>query len=230
MTITNVVSDGDELKVTWKANYTPDASRNHIHVYWDTYTADQVSNDAASRGVKQGEWVPTDAYPRVRDRKARCRWPSEATRRRSASPRVTATTTSSTPRSSTAARLLTCFDGRAAGEPAPRVAGPDRSLPRSDGARDGRLRRRRPRLRRSARRRCGDQDPRRGRTQRTPTSTPGSSARRSCCGGSTARTSSPSTTRRARRRSPVPRHGVRGQADRSAAASRPARGSTPRVW
>jgi hypothetical protein len=63
ITITNVVKEDDELRVTWKANFTPDASRNHIHVYWDTYTADQVSNDAASRGVDQGEWVPTDAYP-----------------------------------------------------------------------------------------------------------------------------------------------------------------------
>jgi hypothetical protein len=61
--ITNVVRDGKELKVTWHANYTPKVSRNHIHIYWDTWTADQVSNDAASRGVKQGEWVPTDAYP-----------------------------------------------------------------------------------------------------------------------------------------------------------------------
>lgn len=63
VTITKVVRHGGEVQVTWHANYTPDASRNHIHVYWDIYTADQVSNDAASRGVKQGEWVPTDAYP-----------------------------------------------------------------------------------------------------------------------------------------------------------------------
>jgi hypothetical protein len=63
ITITEVVPEGDELRITWNANFTPDASRNHIHVYWDTYTADQVSNDAASRGVDQGEWVPTDAYP-----------------------------------------------------------------------------------------------------------------------------------------------------------------------
>lgn len=63
VTITDVVPHGDELQITWKANYAPDASRNHIHVYWDTWTADQVSNDAATRGVKQGEWVPTDAYP-----------------------------------------------------------------------------------------------------------------------------------------------------------------------
>jgi hypothetical protein len=63
ITIADVVPAGDELRVTWEANFTPDASRNHIHVYWDIYTADQVSNDAASRGVDQGEWVPTDAYP-----------------------------------------------------------------------------------------------------------------------------------------------------------------------
>ena len=41
----------------------PDFSKNHIHVYWDKYTADQVSNDAAARGVTQGEWVPTGDYP-----------------------------------------------------------------------------------------------------------------------------------------------------------------------
>ena len=63
ITITDVVAEGDELKLTWEANFDPDASNNHIHVYWDTYTADQVSNDAAARGVDQGEWVPTDAYP-----------------------------------------------------------------------------------------------------------------------------------------------------------------------
>lgn len=61
--ILKVVRHGRELQITWHANYAPDESRNHIHVYWDIYTADQVSNDAASRGVKQGEWVPTDAYP-----------------------------------------------------------------------------------------------------------------------------------------------------------------------
>ena len=61
--IDKVVRDGDELKVTWTANFKPDFSRNHIHVYWDTFTADQVSDDAAARGVTQGSWVPTDAYP-----------------------------------------------------------------------------------------------------------------------------------------------------------------------
>ena len=61
--IDKVERAGSELKVTWTANYKPDFSRNHIHVYWDTYTADEVSNDADARGVKQGSWHPTDEYP-----------------------------------------------------------------------------------------------------------------------------------------------------------------------
>jgi hypothetical protein len=63
ITITNVRRAGTELRITWNANFAPDFSKNHIHVYWDRYTADQVSDDAAKRGVKQGEWVPTDDYP-----------------------------------------------------------------------------------------------------------------------------------------------------------------------
>jgi hypothetical protein len=59
----DVVRAGDELKVTWTANFTPDFSRNHIHVYWDTYTAEQVSDDAAAKGFEQGSWHPTDEYP-----------------------------------------------------------------------------------------------------------------------------------------------------------------------
>jgi hypothetical protein len=63
ITITGVQKSGTELRITWKANYTPDFAKNHIHVYWDKYTADQVSNDAAARGEVQGEWVPTADYP-----------------------------------------------------------------------------------------------------------------------------------------------------------------------
>jgi hypothetical protein len=63
ITISDVVPEGDELRITWSANFTPDFSKNHIHVYWDTYTADQVTNDAVDRGQTQGEWVPTDDYP-----------------------------------------------------------------------------------------------------------------------------------------------------------------------
>lgn len=63
ITIQDVEEAGDELLVTWEANFEPDISRNHIHAYWDIYTADQVSDDAEDRGVTQGDWHPTDAYP-----------------------------------------------------------------------------------------------------------------------------------------------------------------------
>jgi hypothetical protein len=63
ITILDAQRVGKEIRLKWKANYAPDFSKNHIHVYWDIYTADQVSNDAADRGVKQGEWVPTGDYP-----------------------------------------------------------------------------------------------------------------------------------------------------------------------
>lgn len=61
--IVDVTAEGGELRITWEANYLPDMSGNHIHVFWDIYTADQVSDDAESRGVEQGDWDPTDAYP-----------------------------------------------------------------------------------------------------------------------------------------------------------------------
>jgi hypothetical protein len=63
ITITEVTPEADELRITWAANFTPDFSKNHIHVYWDTYTADQVTNDAVDRNQTQGEWVPTGDYP-----------------------------------------------------------------------------------------------------------------------------------------------------------------------
>jgi hypothetical protein len=61
--IVDVVAEGDQLHVTWEANFLPDVSRNHLHVYWDNYEADQVSIDADARGVEQGEWDVTDGYP-----------------------------------------------------------------------------------------------------------------------------------------------------------------------
>ena len=63
ITFVDVEAAGDELLVTWEANFDPDIARNHIHIYWDIYTADQVSDDAEDRGVTQGDWHPTDAYP-----------------------------------------------------------------------------------------------------------------------------------------------------------------------
>ncbi len=55
---------GRELRIKLKANYAPDVSRNHFHIYWSTFTAKQVSSDAQPRfGVKQGAWVPTADNP-----------------------------------------------------------------------------------------------------------------------------------------------------------------------
>ena len=88
--------------MTWTANFRPDFSRNHVHVYWDTFTADQVSNDAAARGVEQGSWHPTDEYPEYTtesEASVHERNGSDAALRHR---RATATTTSSTPRSSSA--------------------------------------------------------------------------------------------------------------------------------
>lgn len=60
----DITKDGDELEVTWQANFLPDFDRNHVHIYFDKFTAEQVSSDAESvHGVEQGQWVPTDVYP-----------------------------------------------------------------------------------------------------------------------------------------------------------------------
>ena len=63
--ILDVKKSGDELALTLEANFTPDLSKNHIHVWWgDNFTIKQVSNNAETvHGVKQGDWHPTDEYP-----------------------------------------------------------------------------------------------------------------------------------------------------------------------
>ncbi len=55
---------GDELKIAFAANYTPDISRNHFHVYWDTFEPEQVSDNAErTYNVTQGSWEPTADNP-----------------------------------------------------------------------------------------------------------------------------------------------------------------------
>ncbi len=62
--IASVVREGRELKITFEANYAADIARNHHHVYWDTYTAKQVTSDAQTRfGATQGAWVATQDNP-----------------------------------------------------------------------------------------------------------------------------------------------------------------------
>jgi hypothetical protein len=63
--IIGVKRAGDEIQLTLKANYTPDMSKNHIHVWWgENFTVQQVSNNAEPvYKVKQGEWHPMADYP-----------------------------------------------------------------------------------------------------------------------------------------------------------------------
>ncbi len=63
--IVSVEKAGDELHVTFEANYQPDFSKNHFHVWWgENYSVEQVSNNAETvHHVKQGDWHPTADYP-----------------------------------------------------------------------------------------------------------------------------------------------------------------------
>ena len=63
VSIASAEKSGEELKLVFESNFAPEVARNHIHIYWDNFTADQVSKDAKSRGVEQGNWHPTDDYP-----------------------------------------------------------------------------------------------------------------------------------------------------------------------
>jgi len=63
--ITDVKRSGDELALTFESNFSPDISKNHIHVWWgENFKVEQVSNNAETvHNVKQGEWHPTGDYP-----------------------------------------------------------------------------------------------------------------------------------------------------------------------
>ncbi|MEO1090950.1 MAG: hypothetical protein AAFX81_09980 [Pseudomonadota bacterium] len=56
---------GDELSITFEANFTPDVSKNHFHVWWgDRFDVEQVGRGAGpEHGVTQGEWHRHDDYP-----------------------------------------------------------------------------------------------------------------------------------------------------------------------
>lgn len=60
----SVEKAGGELKLTFSANYTADISRNHFHVFWDTFKPEQVSDNAErTHNVTQGSWEPTADNP-----------------------------------------------------------------------------------------------------------------------------------------------------------------------
>lgn len=63
--ITGISKAGDELQLTFDANFTPNVAKNHFHVWWgEQYTVKQVGRNAKSSfGVEQGRWHRHDDYP-----------------------------------------------------------------------------------------------------------------------------------------------------------------------
>lgn len=55
---------GDELAITFKANFKPDVSKNHIHVWWgELYDVKQAGRNAGTFGMEKGKWHRHDDYP-----------------------------------------------------------------------------------------------------------------------------------------------------------------------
>ena len=63
--IKDVKPSGEELEVVFEANFTPDVSKNHIHVWWgEKYTVEQSGRGAKPVfGVEKGAWHRHDEYP-----------------------------------------------------------------------------------------------------------------------------------------------------------------------
>lgn len=63
--IVSVEKNGDELTITYEANFTPDVSKNHFHAWWgESYAVEQVGRNAQSEfNVEQGRWHRHDEYP-----------------------------------------------------------------------------------------------------------------------------------------------------------------------
>lgn len=55
---------GSELSLTLRSNFKPSLDRNHFHVYWDNFSAEQVSEDSVLRfHVRKGDWEATEDNP-----------------------------------------------------------------------------------------------------------------------------------------------------------------------
>lgn len=63
--IVDIKPAGDELEITFEANFAPDVSKNHFHVWWgENFTVEQVGRNAEpEHGVSQGNWHRHDDYP-----------------------------------------------------------------------------------------------------------------------------------------------------------------------
>jgi len=70
--IVAVAKAGDELELTFDANFKPDVTKNHFHVWWgEQFTVKQVGRNAKSaHGVEQGRWHRHDDYPKYVTRSA----------------------------------------------------------------------------------------------------------------------------------------------------------------
>ena len=92
ITIVDVAKKGDEIAVTWEANFEPDVSKNHIHVYWDTFSADQVSERRRGARGGAGRVGPDRRRADLRHRVGRLGRHAEKARPPSASRRATGIT------------------------------------------------------------------------------------------------------------------------------------------
>ena len=62
--ILEVKSAGEELALMFEANFKPDVSKNHLHVWWgEQYDIKQVGRNAKDFGVEKGKWHRHDDYP-----------------------------------------------------------------------------------------------------------------------------------------------------------------------
>lgn len=62
--IVNVKQSGNELALTFEANFKPDVSKNHLHVWWgENFEVEQVGRNAKAFGVEKGKWHRHDDYP-----------------------------------------------------------------------------------------------------------------------------------------------------------------------
>ncbi len=62
--IVGVKQSGSELALTFEANFKPDVSKNHLHVWWgENFDVKQVGRNAKAFGVEKGKWHRHDDYP-----------------------------------------------------------------------------------------------------------------------------------------------------------------------
>ena len=60
-----VKAAGSELSLTFDANFKPDVTKNHLHVWWgENFDVKQVGRNAKAFGATKGKWHRHDDYPK----------------------------------------------------------------------------------------------------------------------------------------------------------------------